>query len=381
MSNRKLAILGIVAALMVVILTVTEARKHMGPVGASGTALPLIQGLDPARIASIVIGRGEGVTRLVRQGRRFVVENKDGYPASTSKVNRLIASCLDIRTMELITGNPANHESLNVSEEKAQNIVKFLGGDGQVITGVIVGSSRLPELQMEKRSTYVRLIGSNDVYEAQDVPLPESSPMDYVEKEIVDVDRSDVVRVTVIGPEGNYTLRADDSNDDNIVLDDIPEGKKLKTSDCREVLSALSSLSFNDVKKESSDEEGKLKFDNTYVSALKDSTVYTFKIAEADGKTYVKCSAQYTGEPPRILESGEELKDKEAKLLARDRAADFTKRHQGWVYEVSEWKAKNLVRKLADLLEEEKPKAQELKDANQPSTGGAGGPAESTQPE
>lgn len=374
MSNRKLAILAVVAAVMVV-LAVIQARISRAPARVSYAGGYLIQGLEPGQIETIVIGKGEDPVRLVRQGRRFVVGNKDDYPALTSKINNLITSCLDIRTMEWITANAANHESLHVTEKKAQNVVKFLNKNGEVITGVVIGTSRLPELQVDNRSTYVRLISKNDVYEAKNVPLLGGSATDYVDKEIVDVSRSDVARVAVTGPEGSYTLRVDDSNEDNIILEDMPAGKKLKTSDCEQVVLGLSSLSFDDVKKESSFEEGKLKFDNTYVSELKDATIYTFNLAEADGKTYVKCSTEYMGETRDILESKEELEDKEAKLIAHDRAVEFTRRHQGWVYEISEWKAKKLTRKLTELLEDEKEE-----ESDEPASTGSGEEAESEPP-
>ena len=138
MSNRKLAILAVVAAVMVV-LAVIQARISRAPARVSYAGGYLIQGLDTAKIASIVVGKGENAVRLIRRGNRFAVGNKDDYPAETSRINKLLTSCLDIRTIELITSAPANHESLAVTEEKAQNIVKFLDKDGQIITGVVIG--------------------------------------------------------------------------------------------------------------------------------------------------------------------------------------------------------------------------------------------------
>jgi hypothetical protein len=142
-------------------------------------------------------------------------------------------------------------------------------------------------------------------------------------------------------------------------LEGVPEGKKLKQSDAKQILSALSDLSFNDVRKESSEEE-KLKFENTYVCESKDQILYTFDIAETGDKNYVKCKAEYIGEAEIVIERGnktkEELKNKEAKFLAYEKANDF-KKHQGWLYEIAEWKAKNLTRELVELLEEAKKSA------------------------
>jgi hypothetical protein len=89
---------------------------------------------------------------------------------------------------------------------------------------------------------------------------------------------------------------------------------------------------------------------------LKNSTEYTLNIAVKDDKTYITCSAAFTeGRPGKsnTVETEEELKAKEAKLLADDKAKEFTAAHQGWVYEIADWKAKNLKMPLSDLVEDE----------------------------
>jgi len=146
-----------------------------------------------------------------------------------------------------------------------------------------------------------------------------------------------------------------------VVLENIPAGKKLKDSDSKSVFNALTDLRFTDVKKKST-ANGELTFDRQYVCRLKDSTVYTISIAQKDDKTYVTCQAEFTDTTPVTIkkegESEEELKKKEAKLLARDKAKQFTTEHQDWIYEIADWKAKNLTKKLSDLLEDE-PKPEE----------------------
>lgn len=51
-------------------------------------------------------------------------------------------------------------------------------------------------------------------------------------------------------------------------------------------------------------------------------------------------------------------------MLAHDRALNFTNKHYGWLYEIPEWKAKNLTRKLAELLEEEEKEDKEVEEAS-----------------
>ena len=372
MSNRKLVVLGVVAALMAAWAVIQSyVSKSKAPARLPLKESYLIQGLDPAKIAGVVMGKSDNPVRLIRQGERFLVTNKDNYPALTGKINDLITSCLDIETIEVITDNPANHESLSVTEEKAQNIVKFLDKDEMVITGVIVGTSRLGEnLQMDTRNTYVRLVSDDTVYLARDVPLATWSSMNFIDKELVSVNRSDIREVTVTTPEESYTLKVEDSNDDTIILENKPPDRELKKSDCRQVFTALMSLTFTDVKKESA-EAGAFQFDRTYVCRLKESRVYTLQIAKAHDKTYIKCSAKYTGEIPkkdRRVESEEELKKKEAKLLAYEQTVSFTEKCQGWIYEIDDWKAQNLTRNTADLFEEQK-KDQEQEQEKQEKVG------------
>jgi len=359
MSNKNLTILGIVAVVMV-LWAMVQSRVSKMSGGEPARPAYLIQGLDPARVDNIVIGTGEAAFTLKRRNNGFVVVDKDNYPAKTSEINSLITKCLDIQTSEFVTDNPANHEDLEVTEEKARSVVKFMTADpnSTLLTGVIVGKTK--ELG---QGSYVRLLLSNPalsnkVYVVSNAPWFAGGAVDYINKELIAEKREDIESVTVSSLNGQYTLRAGEGSQD-IVLDNIPAGKKLKSSEAQSVFTALTSLRFDEVKKISSD----LTFDKQYMCRLKDSTVYALRIAQKDDKTYVSCAAEFTDKTPvekasvnqgGQVESEEELKKKEAKLLARDEATKFMAEHQGWVYEIADWKAKNLTKELADLLEDEK---------------------------
>jgi len=362
--------LGIVAVLMVLWAVVQSRISNRTGIEPAGPAY-LVQGFDPSDVGSIVIGTGEAAFTLKRQGNGFVVVDKDNYPAKTSEINELISKCLEIKTNELITDNPDNHEELGVTEEKARSVIKFMTPDpnASLLTGVIVGKTK--ELG---QGTYVRLLSndpavSNKVYVAASVPWFGGGVMNYIDQELISVKREDIKSVTVSSKDGTYTLRSGE-NDRDVVMDNIPAGKKLKSSEANSVFTALTSLRFDDVNKISPD----MTFDRQYMCRLKDSTVYALRIAKNDDKTYVSCVAEFTDRTPvekkpvdqgGEVESEEELKKKEAKLLARDNAAKFTTKHQGWAYEIAEWKAKNLTKGLDDLLEdEEKPEEEAATDPN-----------------
>ncbi|MHC4545388.1 MAG: DUF4340 domain-containing protein [Planctomycetota bacterium] len=354
MSNKNLTILVVVAVLMVIWAAV-QSRVSSRPRTEPGALSYLILGLDTTDIGGIVLGTGKDAVTMKRKGRHFLIANKDNYPAVTSNISELITSCLDIKTAELYTDESAYHEDLEVTEEKARSVVKFMTPEpnSTVLAGVVVGKSR--ELG---EGTYVRLVSSDKassdkVYVTSNVPRIKSEAMDYIEQELISVNREDINSVTVSSPSGDYTLKPKEDSKD-IVLENIPAGKKAKSSECDKVFTALANLRFDDVKKKSSD----LTFDRRFVCKLNDSTVYTLVIAQKDGKTYVGCQAKYTGEVPKKdmtkVESDEVLKEKEAKLLALDNVRVFTTKHQDWIYEIAEWKAKDLTTELTELIEDEK---------------------------
>jgi hypothetical protein len=313
----------------------------------------LLGGLDPADVAEIVIGKGDDAVRLKRQGKGFVVANKANYPAKTKEVNGLLTKCTEIQVGPLFTSNADNHEDLGVTEEKANSIVKFMKADpnASLLAGMIVGKSK--ELG---QGSYIRLLPGDDVFVASESPYIQSSITSFYEQELISVEEDDIESVTLKGLGEQYVLKKDEAGD-KVVLENVPAGKKLKESDADTVFSALTSLRCDDVQRSA---EG-LDFNRQYVCKLKDLTVYTVNIAQKDEDTYVTCQAEYTGELPtkdQNVESEEVLKEKEAKLVAADKASKLTARHRGWVYKLTEWKAKSLVKPLEDLLEdEEKPEA------------------------
>lgn len=358
MTNQRLGILALVAAVMVVWATIQSRVPTRHGSDQAGPAY-LVQGLDAGVIGSIVVGQGKDAVKIERKGEQFVVASKSDYPADAKQINDLLSKCLDIKTTEVYTSNPANHEELEVTEAKAKNVVKFFKQDGSLLAGIVVGKS------MENgQDTFVRLTSSDSVFLTKESPYFRDKALDYVNQEITTVKREDVNSVTVTTAEGSYTLRPQKGGD-GVVLADVPADKKLKDSDAKSVFTALTSLRFDDVNKPA-DVQG-LAFDHSYVCRLNDSTEYTIQLAKKGAKTYLIADAKYT-DPTKVTinpnekDTPEELKAKEAKLQAQERAIKFGERHKNWIYEVPDWKAKFLTMGRPALLEDVKKAA----DPNQP---------------
>lgn len=349
MSHKKLAILGIAAAGMVV-WAIVQSNISTRPAGSGAAAgVTLLQGFDPAAIGSIVVQADGNTVTLLRQGGGFVVVEKSQYPANIKQINHLISACLDIQTAELITSDKSNFAELGVGDDKPEKAVKFLKPDKSILAGILVGKAG-----KDSQGAYVRLVSSDKTYLSTNAPLLNAEAMHYIETTLIEVKRDDIAMVRTEGPDGSYVITYEPGS--GAVLADLPVGKRAKTNWVNEIYIALGKLTFDNVKQD----PGNLKFDRTYVCRLKDSTIYTISLKSQGEKTYAAFAADFMDKSSAIrisgAESKAELKEKEAKLLARDKIADFVKKTQGWVYEIPQPTAKYLTLKLAELIEDEPAK-------------------------
>lgn len=350
MSNKKLTILGIMAVVAAT-LAMVQSRISRQAASVNFGSSPLVAGLNIESVAAIqVAGQTGQSVKLTRQGDHFAVADKDNYPADVSKINTLISDCLDIRVTEKITSNPANHADLKVSEETAEYVITFLDADAKPIVSVILSPT-----DPESNTAHGRLATSDDVYAIQTPRRFAASAMDFVNADLLTVPNPQIESVAVKTPEGSYVLSATESGTD-VTLEKMPDGKQFKGADYKTVFGAFSSVRFDDVQSEQTI-PADLKFEYSYTCRLKDLKVYKLELAKTEDAVYAKAAATYLDATPVTktqgeMESDEELKKKEDKLLAIDEVKEFTAQHKGWVYKIPSSKADNLTKPLTDLIED-----------------------------
>jgi len=361
MRNRKLAALGMITALMVG-WAILQNRISQNVNTADFSSSALIEGLQIESVAGITITseKGEKITTLDRTGGVFVVADKDNYPADVAAVNALFNGCLDIRTREKTTDNPNNHADLEVTPQTARSVVSFSDADGGQIVALVLSPSN------EKGEAFARLLSETGVYSIQYLPQIKTDPMDFVDAQLFQVSQDQLSSIAVRTPEDSYILTVSDDGA-GIELQDMPAGKQYKETVYKSVFGALSSLRFGDVVSDENASQ-ELQFDSLYTCKLKDKTVYKLMLAKKDGEIYAKVLADYLDKTPvektvGQVESEEELKVKEAKLLAIDAVKAFNKKHGGWVYQIAAPNAENLMKPLSEILEdspEPEPETAEL---------------------
>ncbi len=229
--------------------------------------------------------------------------------------------------------------------------MKFLDAGGEIITGVIIGNDS-PSAGLY----YGRKVGDEKVYVMDNVPWPGSSPLEYIDKSLITINKTEIASITVMSPDGSYNL-VPEANSTDATLKEVPTGKKEKKNECNQVFSAIMNLRFDDVGTASNVTD--LKFDREYACLMKDSTLYLIEIAQKDSKFYIKCNVDFTDKTQVVKEQGvesqEELQKKEAKLLAREKAKKLQEMFNGWVYEIPAYKGEYMTKPLAELVEDIAP--------------------------
>jgi hypothetical protein len=347
MNSQKLTVLAIVSVGMVIWAVALSNRSSK----SSHDTVPtnLIQGLDTEQIGSIEISGGDDKVVLVRQGNQFVAKDKSNYPASAKQVSDLITKCYDIKTTELYSTSAKNHEDLGVTLEKARTVIEFKKADGTSITGVVIGESGGEGIS----GNFVRRTDSNDVYVTPSAPYFQTGITSYLDQEIFSLEKANIASVTVTDPNNlSYTLVTDVNDNNTILMSNLPRGRTLAKTTAQSVMTALTSLRFDDVSRTA---DPNAKFDWTYIAKMKDARVYTIKTAiTEDSKSYIQVSADYTDQvtiDPTKQDDPNELRVKEAKLKTQEQALLFTTKHKGWIYTIPDWKSQYLVKFQDELLE------------------------------
>jgi hypothetical protein len=345
MNNKQLLSLAIVAGVLVALTGLLYLRPESGK-GEFQPGTPLIQGLDPAKISSIDIVRGDKKLVIERSEDGFVLPDKDGYPASMEKINSFLIDVLDIRCAEVMTESPDKHGTFGVTEgDEDAVVISFRNSDGARLVGFIRGKS--PE---DGTGAYVRLANADTVYLTERNVSIDTDPMDYVERTILEVDTDDIRSVRVRLPESDYLLR--ENEEDEVGLDEVPDGMQQKDDEVKNVYEVLEWLRIGDVR---SADEMELDFDATYICELESGLIYTVRTAEEDGTIYAKLSAEGPDVGKVTIgrdEPEESLKEKDALLQAADQAEEFNRRHRPWIYELAGYGTDNLRKPLSKLVEE-----------------------------
>jgi hypothetical protein len=305
--------------------------------------------LNPDDVALMTVTKGDETVTLRRQGDRFLVAEKQNYPASNTSVNKLLRDLLEIGLEREIGRGGSLQEELEIEPVGPETVEVLLGGTGdQEMVRV-----RLGKAFEDGPGTYVQRFDEEDaaIYLTSGGVQVSTDSSTYLEKQIVDHDRSEVTRVA-----GRDFLLTRPAAGEDLVLSDLPTGSTAKANEIGRLESALSGLRFDDVFIADASEVAGLRFDPALEIGLTDGSGYVLLLAQRDEQTFLKIQGQAEVQQVAITvdEAEEELQEKAEMLTRADEIDAFNQFHGSWVYGISDFSAEKLRLTRQDLIESEK---------------------------
>lgn len=338
--NRKLAIAAVALTVLSAFTYWNDARR----VDRFQRGQKLISNLNPDEISRIEISSAAGSVSLARTADGYRIEEENGYRAKNETVNRLVRDLLELSLARGAGSGPAIAEELGLEPLAEDGVeVALLGATGQEMVRLRVGGET-----EDGTARYVTLLDEQgtpeSLYVSEGQVRIDTEPEDYLRKEIVDVQASQIVRAE--GPD--FVLAKDE--DGAVVLEGPGEEDTAKT---REVKAALSRLQFDKVFVADDPAVATLDFQQGLRLDLDDDSGYLVSVAERDGTTFLQVQGFLSVDRVEVSEDDteEELQDKSQVLRRNNEIIQFNAFHGSWTYALDETSAEPFSLRRSDLIQ------------------------------
>lgn len=414
MKSKTLLILVVVtgAAIGAAVLTQRGSTKAHAPAETGGKLFNDLAGrINEA--ASLTVQKGKDQTTIARKGDAWVMGTKSDYPVEFEKVKEALVGLADFKVLETKTSNPEFYGQLGVSDPAPDNttakLVTIKDASGKDIASVIVGNMSTSRAGAVP-AYFVRKPGEKQSWLVEGRFNAEPDALSWMKRDMISVDKGRIKSVTVTHPAGSdaaepqgetVKILRDTQEDPQFLLQDKPADRELKQEAVTDqVANGLSYLTFEDVrpaaeidfdarpaaekKEEAKTEETKPEDDQAPEPAPAasagpataefrafDGLVVTVKMAPKDGKMWATFAASFDeaaaaaaaqvkpadtkeGEPPAPPTPPTKLKTAEE---VKKEVADLNARLGLWAFALPEYRAKQIVSRMTDMLKDPAPPA------------------------
>jgi hypothetical protein len=321
-------------------------------------------------------------TLLKRDGDRWLIENRDDYPAIFENVKSVIVGLVELKILEPKTRKPDLYPRLGVedvqSEKSASTLIALKDAQGQNLAAVILGKPREGGDEGPlAHSRYVREQGQEQSFLVKGALEVSTDPMIWAKRDLMDIRGSRIREVTIEHPgdpggQPAVIARRNKPEDIELGLQDIPDGYIPRSVSVVTSLStALEESRFDDVR---------ARHALNWPQQMVVTTLRTFdgltaivRVAEIDGRKYAafefNADAQAASTPvpetetapPVIAPEGTpapagETQNKAGPTVAEQAVALNAQVHE-WAYVLPDYKFDMLTRTKDSLITEKKKPA------------------------
>jgi len=337
MTPRFVAGLAVAAMLSAGIAAAAYIQNHRSPstAGAGERLLPdLVQKAN--EVAEITVTSASGSLALRAKDGEWVIADS-GYPADRGKVADLVVQLAQLTRIEPKTDNPGKYALLEVEAPDKPTakgrLVTLKDAGGATIGEVILGKHATGQTVAGRDAQYVRFPSEPASWLVQGAVDAGPEIGSFADTTLLSLAGADIVAARFRQPDGAaLEIRRGPKGEDGSTtyeVANLPEGAKLKTeADARSAVMDLASVSFIGVRPRKAESPTSSEVEVETEKGLK----LGFKLVEEGGKPWLSVD---------VLAPGSDQ-------TAADAIAAKVK---GWEFQVTDTKAKQLKRTLADLVQ------------------------------
>ena len=342
MSLKSFSALSILTAIALFgALAMVATDQDVSPAtGVGEAAIPgLLKKIN--EVKKIIIEHSGGNITLISVEGGWTVEEVSSYTARTVKIKRAILGLAQLKLSEPKTRLKKNYSKLElldpITKESKSKRVHLLDIKGRTIGNIIVGKRRPSISGNAGGGLYLRNPGKSQTWLAEgDVDIS-NNITEWLERKIVNLNSKRVKTVTIRHADGEILEVSKETAEELLFsLESIPVNKKIASkTEPSTIGKALENLVLDDVKKEAFapplDVAKSLIADFTTFDGL----TIRLHLFNQDERFWI------------VIKASGKHKD----------AAIITKRTKGWVYQIADFSASILTRRMKDLVEDANPKS------------------------
>ena len=343
MTPKSFASLALAAVLSLVsAIAVYSWGQPWTSAAAGGKLFPGLTA-DGGSVERISVSQGDARLTIEKSGQRWLVKEKNGFPASTEKVRAMVLALSEANLAEAKTRREAALPILELEDPKSNSanshLIQLSKADGTLIAEAIVGKTRADAFGTGKAGTYVRRPGDGQAWLADQEIVAGTKLSDWTRERLFDT-KPERIKAATIAVEGDTSydiLR--DSDGRTFKLARMPDGKKLAfANSVDDIVDTLSSFNLAEAR----------PLDGEAAKNAKASPTGIARLETDDGlKLYLKVRKDEAGHWLTLDASGYGNGMKAA--------ADVMALAAGWEFKIPAAQAERIFKKQADILEDKAP--------------------------
>jgi len=380
MKNSKHILILASVAVIVIIATLFSSPTNKEISGSGDNVFPdlLARAND---ITYIKIQTHDHALTLTKDQNLWTVKEHDDYPAAIDKVRELVLGVANLKRVEPKTRKPENYSRIglqDVTDDGAKSTeITMIAGSDKKLVDLIIGDSKPAKGDASQQSYYIRTADDPQSWLA-DGKLPDKwEPKDWLDIDIVELNRDRIEQVKVNHDDGEVVFIHRDSPEvRDFTLESLQAGEQVTAPyEVNNIATTFTKMTFDDVSKAANADVGD-KPVYTAVLTTFDGLEITFEPFAKGDKHLARLSARYNADAAKAYQDKQaqqnstepatetppanphgDASKKPVELKSADEVnqevEQLNKRWNNWMYQLPEFRIKNIGKKKADLLKKE----------------------------